>query len=48
MGPFTSYAADLSSQQDNAPLVINARHREHLASALQFLNAFLEQGLSGE
>ncbi|EKM59568.1 uncharacterized protein PHACADRAFT_205787 [Phanerochaete carnosa HHB-10118-sp] len=42
-----TYATHLELQRDDAPLVINARHREHLTAALQFLDAFLGQGAKG-
>ncbi|GJE84779.1 tRNA modification GTPase TrmE [Phanerochaete sordida] len=43
-----TYAAQLEHGRTDTPLVINARHREHLQGALQFLDAFLGQGLEGE
>lgn len=42
-----TYAAQLEHGRTDAPLVINARHREHLQGALRFLDAFLGQGLKG-
>lgn len=42
-----TYATHLELQREDAPLVINARHREHLTAALQFLDAFLGQNTRG-
>ena len=42
------FAINVDLAQDNAPLIINARHRENLTSALRFLAAFLGEEQTGE